>query len=159
MGTISLRLSDGSTYVRTVEVFADVRAEECSYTQNKYKIIVTLKKSVGGEWDRLEREIDDGKTEKGVKGPWTTKRDWAQVQKYATEELEKDKPEGDEALQSLFSKIYGDADDDQRRAMNKSFQTSGGTVLSTNWGDVKDKDYEGKDRVLPTGQDVKKWEH
>ena len=29
--------------------------------------------------------------------------------------------------------------------MIKSFQTSGGTVLSTNWNEVKEKDYEGKD--------------
>jgi len=120
---------------------------------------VSLAKSVGGEWERLERQIEDGKAKAKAHGPWATKKDWAQVQKYATEELEKEKPEGDEALQSLFSKIYGDADDDQRRAMNKSFQTSGGTVLSTNWGDVKSKDYEGKDKVLPTGQDVKQWEH
>ena len=42
--------------------------------------------------------------------------------------------------------------------MLKSFQTSGGAVLSTNWYDVKSKHYEGKDKVLPTGQDVKKWE-
>jgi len=29
--------------------------------------------------------------------------------------------------------------------MAKSFATSGGTVLSTNWNEVKEKDYEGKD--------------
>ena len=38
--------------------------------------------------------------------------------------------------------------------MIKSFQTSGGTVLSTNWNEVKDKDYEGKDRPeAPQGQE------
>jgi len=39
--------------------------------------------------------------------------------------------------------------------MIKSYQTSGGTVLSTSWKDVADKDYEGKDRPeAPAGQ---KW--
>lgn len=33
--------------------------------------------------------------------------------------------------------------------MIKSYQTSGGTVLSTNWDEVKTKDYEGKDKVDP----------
>ena len=37
--------------------------------------------------------------------------------------------------------------------MIKSYQTSGGTVLSTNWKDVKEKDYEGRDRPeAPKGQ-------
>ena len=43
--------------------------------------------------------------------------------------------------------------------MIKSFQTSGGTVLSTDWGDVSKKDYEGKDRPdAPAGQEWRKAE-
>lgn len=45
---------------------------------------------------------------------------------------------------------------DTRRAMIKSFQTSGGTVLSTNWKEVAEKDYE-KDRSAPAGQEMKDW--
>ncbi len=41
-------------------------------------------------------------------------------------------------------------------AMVKSFQTSGGTVLSTNWSEVAQADYE-KDRQAPEGQVWKKW--
>lgn len=39
--------------------------------------------------------------------------------------------------------------------MIKSYQTSGGTVLSTNWKEVAERDYE-KDLTAPKGQDVKK---
>eukprot|EP00483_Globobulimina_turgida_P006556 UN06566 len=116
----------------------DIKPQHTHYTMNAYKIIMTLIKETAGKWDVLESVISDGKFHSMRK-----KKDWDQLDKFAKQELEKEKPEGDEALQSLFSKIYGDADDDQRRAMVKSFQTSGGTVLSTNWKDVIDKDYEG----------------
>lgn len=40
--------------------------------------------------------------------------------------------------------------------MVKSFQTSGGTVLSTNWKEVAQKDYT-KERQAPDGQEMKDW--
>lgn len=38
--------------------------------------------------------------------------------------------------------------------MNKSFQESGGTVLSTNWGEVGSKKVEG---TPPKGLEMKDW--
>lgn len=41
--------------------------------------------------------------------------------------------------------------------MVKSMQTSGGTVLSTNWDEVKESDYENE-RVAPKGMEWKNYE-
>ena len=68
--------------------------------------------------------------------------DWDAIEKEIVKEEKNEKAEGDEAMNKLFKQIYSNASDDTRRAMVKSFQTSGGTVLSTNWDEVKNKDYE-----------------
>ena len=38
----------------------------------------------------------------------------------------------------MFQKIYADASDDVKRAMNKSFQESGGTVSDRYWSSSDD---------------------
>merc|ERR1719353_67542 len=83
-------------------------------------------------------------------------KNWDAIETDLKKKEEEEKPEGEEALNKLFRDIYGRADEDTRRAMNKSFQTSGGTVLSTNWGEVSEKDYD-KERTAPDGQEWKKW--
>ncbi|KAL3903031.1 MAG: hypothetical protein SGILL_010602 [Bacillariaceae sp.] len=89
--------------------------------------------------------------------PYASHRDWDAIEKDIEEEEKKEKPQGDEAMNKLFQQIYAGASEDTKRAMIKSYQTSGGTCLSTNWDEVKEKDYE-KDRTAPKGQEWKDWD-
>lgn len=57
-------------------------------------------------------------------------------------------------LNNFFKKIFSQGDEDQRRAMMKSFVESNGTVLSTNWSEVGAKKVECSP---PESMEVKKW--
>jgi len=70
------------------------------------------------------------------------KKSWDKVENDVVAESKAEKPEGEAALQDLFQTLYRDASDETKRAMNKSFQESGGTVLSTNWDEIGSKKTE-----------------
>jgi suppressor of G2 allele of SKP1 len=76
------------------------------------------------------------------------------VEKEMKEAEAKEKPEGEEALNKLFQEIYGKGSDEVKRAMNKSYMESGGTVLSTNWNEISKDKVEVKP---PDGMEWKKW--
>ncbi|XP_059129265.1 protein SGT1 homolog [Peromyscus eremicus] len=78
-------------------------------------------------------------------------RNWDKLVGEIKEEEKNEKLEGDAALNKLFQQIYSDGSDEVKRAMNKSFMESGGTVLSTNWSDV------GKRKVEINPPDDMEW--
>ncbi|KAL2540215.1 Protein SGT1B [Abeliophyllum distichum] len=81
--------------------------------------------------------------------------DWDKLEAQVKKEEKEEKLDGDAALNKFFRDVYGDADEDTRRAMSKSFLESHGTVLSTNWKDVGSKKVIGSP---PDGMELKKWE-
>ncbi|XP_023946590.2 protein SGT1 homolog [Bicyclus anynana] len=161
----SLIPTSESEYSLELELAHEIVPEMCTYVVTPSKIEVKLRKKEGLMWTVLEGE---GKEEKvkaipqaviDASGPQQPpklfRKDWDKIERDIQKMEAEEKPEGDAAVNQLFQKIYGEGSDEVRRAMNKSFLESGGTVLSTNWDQVAPKKVEVKP---PDGLEFRKWD-
>ncbi|GBP24792.1 Protein SGT1 homolog [Eumeta japonica] len=153
-----------SEYSLELELAHEIEPAKCSYIASPSKIEIKLQKKVGIRWTQLEGEGTEEKIKAipqaviDASGPPARspfRKDWDKIEKDMKKQEEEEKPEGDAALNALFQKIYGEGSDEVRRAMNKSFVESGGTVLSTNWNQVSKEKVEMKP---PDGLEFKKWD-
>jgi len=166
---VCISMDNGNDYVLDIDVFDEVDPDASSFKIMSTKVEVKMIKVNNYQWPALERPADDvivrtaaGNSQVSVAydtkaKAYSSNRDWDAIGVDLKKQEEEEKLEGEDALNKLFRDIYSKANEDTRRAMNKSFQTSGGTVLSTNWGEVSEKDYE-KERVAPDGMEWRTWE-
>jgi len=160
--SVSALLPTGSEYSLELDLAHPVVPDTSSYKVLSTKIEVKLRKGEGVRWAALEGDgappLPGGTvpaaTSAPVKAPYASGRDWNKLEKNLAEEAE-EKKEGEAALNEMFQKIYADASDETKKAMNKSFQESGGTVLSTNWADIGKEKTEVKP---PDGMEFKKYD-
>jgi hypothetical protein len=102
---------------------------------------------------------DDNQTNTSIDSQKSLKigtKDWDQILKDFEKEEEEECSKGEGSVDQLFKTIYEKGGEEVRRAMNKSFTESGGTVLSTNWKEVSKSKVEVKP---PDGCELKQWDH
>jgi len=160
---------NNSEYNLEIDLAHEIQPERCTFKVLSTKLEIKMLKKDGFRWTVLEGDdplplpVAPVKTNKqasgsgatATKNPYSSKKDWSKIEKDMEKELANDKPEGEAALNDLFAKIYKDGDENLRRAMNKSFQESGGTVLSTNWDEISKEKTEVKP---PDGMEHRKWD-
>lgn len=158
-------LSTADDYTLSLALNKEVDVEKSSYKMLSSKIEISLAKIEGVRWDALEKQDKEAPKPAAAvatSAPVSTgppshpgsKKNWDKMAK-EIEEKEAGELQGEQALQALFQKIYGDSSDEVRKAMNKSYYESGGTVLSTNWKEVAEAKVDVKP---PDGTEFKKWE-
>ncbi|KJP86780.1 hypothetical protein AK88_03594 [Plasmodium fragile] len=145
-------------YLLEKKLFKKIIPNRTSVCVTPMKVEITLEKlQPDVEWPQLQQleESDKDKMngldkkKENLLNPFSGKstHEWDKL----TKSIKEDEEEG--SIDTFFRKIYNEGDDDTKRAMIKSFQTSRGTVLSTNWKDVQHKNYE-QDKTLQDKKDT-----
>ncbi|XP_050039288.1 protein SGT1 homolog [Dermacentor andersoni] len=160
--SFTAKLPSGDAYELSLNLAHPIVAEQTTYKCYSTKIEIKAKKQEGIKWTSLEFDssapdvpasmmfsVPEATGIEKVPPVFKTKN-WDSIVK----ETENEKEEGDAALNALFQKIYAEGSDEVRRAMNKSFVESGGTVLSTNWEEISSKTTPVKP---PDGMEYRKW--
>lgn len=139
-------------------LYTSIDPTQSTFRVTPNKVEITLKKATQGiKWHNLEgdRVVENTEgsestiplhvlsskpvQEAGPAYPTSSKTGAKNWDKLAAEDLDdKDEVEGDETSH-FFKKLYSGATSEQQRAMMKSYQESGGTVLSTDWSNVGSK--------------------
>nr|XP_012996373.1 protein SGT1 homolog [Cavia porcellus] len=153
-----VKLSSGEDYNLKLRLLHPIIPEQSTFRVLSTKIEIKMKKPEAVRWEKLEGQGDVPASKQfiaDVKNLYPSSshytRNWDKLVGEIKEEEKNEKLEGDAALNKLFQQIYSDGSDEVKRAMNKSFMESGGTVLSTNWSDV------GKRKVEINPPDDMEW--
>ncbi|CAM6088655.1 unnamed protein product [Calypogeia fissa] len=153
---------DEEPFYLQLRLFGKIKPLESKYIVLSTKVEIRLVKAGQLQWKGLEFDPDMVIVPVAVLpvalrpvAPKKPTKNWDKLEAEVRKAEKDEKLEGDAALNKLFQDIYSNADEDTRRAMNKSFVESNGTVLSTNWKEVGSKKVDGSP---PKGMEMRKWE-
>ncbi|XP_077954692.1 protein SGT1 homolog [Gasterosteus aculeatus] len=143
----TIQLASGENFNLDLHLLHSIVPQQSNFKILTTKVEFKLKKTDGIRWEKLEGEGQESNIKHFNPSRCPSSTDprackWDKMVVDISEEEKSEKLEGDAALNKLFQQIYCDGTDEVKRAMNKSFMESGGTVLSTNWVDVGKKKVE-----------------
>ncbi|GJN37527.1 hypothetical protein PR202_gb26496 [Eleusine coracana subsp. coracana] len=165
--SLSVEVPGEAAYHLQPRLFGKIVPARCTFAVLSTKIEVRLAKAEPGTtWASLEFNASSKPTTQIV---WALqaqrrpsypsskgKKDWDKIESEVKKEEKEEKLDGEAASNRFFRDIFGQADEDARRAMTKSFVESNGTVLSMNWKEVGAKTIEPS---APDGLELRKWEY
>ncbi|KAK4748631.1 hypothetical protein SAY87_015217 [Trapa incisa] len=165
--SVSINKPGEDAYRFQPRLYRKINPGKCKYQVLSTKIEIHLAKAEPFYWRSLEYSGDVATPQPvnipsvGSSGPaYPSSKgktiNWDKLTAQVKKEEKEEKLDGDAALNKLFRDIYQDANEDTRRAMQKSFLESNGTVLSTNWKEVGSKKVQS---TPPDGMELKKWEY
>ncbi|KAI5953740.1 SGT1 [Candida theae] len=148
--SISFPGANGSEYNYNLDpLYAEIEVAESKYKLYSTKLEITLKKKAPGKWSSLEKEQASKTQEEADATAYPTsskkKINWNNFK------VDDDK---DGEQKDFFQTLFKGMDEDSRRAMMKSYVQSNGTVLTTNWEEARNKEFETSP---PDGMEAKKW--
>ncbi|XP_038574555.1 protein SGT1 homolog isoform X4 [Micropterus salmoides] len=136
----SIQLASGENYNLHLQLLHPIVPQQSNFKILTTKVEFKMKKTDAIRWEKLEGEGQESNIKHFNPNQYPSSSHysckWDKMVVDINEEEKSEKLEGDAALNKLFQQIYCDGSDEVKRAMNKSFMESGGTVLSTNWKDV-----------------------
>lgn len=136
----TIQLASGEKCNLTLHLLHPIIPQQSNFKILTTKVEIKMKKAEAIRWEKLEGEGQESNIKHFDPNKYPSSSHytckWDKMVVDIGEEEKTEKLEGDAALNKLFQQIYSDGSDEVKRAMNKSFMESGGTVLSTNWRDV-----------------------
>ncbi|KFK31591.1 hypothetical protein AALP_AA6G132400 [Arabis alpina] len=164
--SVVINVASEEAYYLQLRLFKKIIPEKCRYEVLSTKVQIHLAKAEIITWASL----DYGKEQAILPKPNVAsavsqkpvypsskpgKKFWDELEAEAKKQEKDEKLDGDAAMTKFIIDVYQNADEDLRRAKNKSFAESNRTVLSTNWKEVGAKKVES---TPPAGMVIKKWE-
>ncbi|KFK31895.1 hypothetical protein AALP_AA6G173100 [Arabis alpina] len=164
--SVVIQVDGEEDYHLQPRLFGKIVPEKCRYQVLSTKVEIRLAKAEITTWASLDYgkgqailpkpNVSSAVSQRPVYPSSKPGKDWDKLEAEVKKQEKDEKLDGDAAMNKFFSDIYQSADEDMRRAMNKSFAESNGTVLSTNWKEVGTKKVES---TPPDGMELKKWEY